>query len=300
MKDKPDTLLLENDSKWLFKYAPFSLNTLRILINNELWFGKPDIFNDPNEAEFILTYDDKEYEYLDFQIIIQENLKQQIIETDSGKNNPTGFEKREFEKELKKVIRDYLGICSMSTVCNDILMWAYYADSNEGVCIVFDKEILIKSIESDSDNKVSYSSSISKANFKSKGKLGHLFSNKEFYMDKLENWRSESEYRFIRRYNDKIPQEIVEKDRLEPFNKDALVGVIVGEKFKYENFNTLVNISLLKNLDKPFYFWKSAKNLHKKTMDIIPITDKNIDIRVPYKGFELQHILKKTKQLNTK
>ena len=184
----------------------------------------------------------------------------------------------------------------MSTVCNDILMWAHYADSNEGICLVFDKEILTQSIKS-SSGKVTYSPSITKANFKNEGKFGHLISDKEFYMDKLENWNNENEYRFIRRYNDRIPQEIIDKDRLEPFDEDALVGIIVGEKFKHEDFRTLVNIFLLKNSNKPCYFWRSAKNLYKKTMDIIPISDKNIDIYVPYKGFELQHILKETKQL---
>jgi len=42
MKEHTETLELKNDSKWLFKCASFNLNTLKILLNNELWFGKPD------------------------------------------------------------------------------------------------------------------------------------------------------------------------------------------------------------------------------------------------------------------
>jgi len=257
------------------------------------------IQNDPNEAEFILTYDDKDYNYLDFKIIIQDNLEYQIKNTDSGRKNPTGFEREEFEEELKKIVRDYLGICSMSTICDDILMWAHYAGNNEGICLVFDKEILTKSIKANSD-KVTYSPTITKAKFIKEGNIGHLVSDKEFYMDKLENWKNESEYRFIRRYNDRIPQNILEKDRLEHFHKDAIVGVIVGEKFKLENFKTLVNISLLRNSNKAFYFWRSSKNLHKKTMDIIPITDKYVSIYLPYKGHELEHILDDTKKQDNK
>jgi hypothetical protein len=37
----------------LYKYLPISINTLRILISNELWFGHPDYLNDPYEYEFI-------------------------------------------------------------------------------------------------------------------------------------------------------------------------------------------------------------------------------------------------------
>lgn len=296
MKKYTETFLLKNNSKWLFKYSPFNLNTLKILLNNELWFGKPDIQNDPNEAEFILTYDDKNYDYFDFQMIIQDNLDYQIKNTDSGKNNPTGYERKEFEKELKKAVRDYLGICSMSTVCDDILMWAHYADCNEGICLVFDKEILTKSIKSKS-NKVTYSPTIAKARFVKDGNIGHLISNKEFYMDKLENWVNESEYRFLRRYNDRTPEDILDKDRLEHFHKDAIVGIIIGEKFKLENFKTLVNIFLSRNSNKTPCFWRSAKNLHKKTMDIIPITDEYVSIHLPYKGFEFEHILYDTKRI---
>lgn len=293
MRKCTETLSLEDNQKWLFKYAPFNINTLKILLNNELWFGKPDIQNDPNEAEFIVTYDNKNYDCLDFKILIQENLEYQIKSTDSGRKNPTGVERVEFEKELKNVIRDYLGICSMSTKCDDILMWAHYADNNEGVCLVFDKEILTRSIKVDSDI-VTYLPTIAKAKFVKEGKIGHLISDRVFYMTKLKNWEGESEFRFVRRYNDRIPQS--NTNRLESFPKEAIVGVILGERFKYENFKTIINLAYLKNYQKTFYFWRSAKNLNKKTMDIIPITDKYVNFHTPLKGYEFEHILYETKR----
>lgn len=293
MKEYTETVSLKNNTKWLFKYAPFNINTLKILLNNELWFAKPDIQNDPNEAEFILTYDDENYDCLDFRITIQENLEYQIKHTDSGRNNPTGFERKEFEKELKKIVRDYLGICSMSTICDDILMWAHYADNNEGICLVFDKEILTKSIRVESDI-VTYSPTIAKAKFVKENNLGHLITDKVFYMNKLENWKDENEFRFVRRYNDRIPQNSI--NRLEPFPEEAIIGIILGERFKHENFKTIVNLAYLKNFQKTFYFWRSVKNLHKKTMDIIPITDKYVNFFTPLKGYEFEHILYETKR----
>ena len=38
--------------KHLFKFVPFNTNTLKNLINGELWFGKPINQNDPFEGEF--------------------------------------------------------------------------------------------------------------------------------------------------------------------------------------------------------------------------------------------------------
>ncbi len=214
---------------------PFNLNAVKLLTNNELWFGKPDTQNDPNEAEFILKYNEEVEGFLDFRIIINEELDSLANQTDSGKKSPTGFERLEFEKELKKIVRGYLGICSMSVKCDGILMWAHYADNNEGICVVFDKEILNSTLKLDFKKKVTYSSDISKATFVKNGNVGQLISDRLFYMDKLENWNNEEEYRFVTRYNDRTPQD--DLDRLESFPEDAIVGIILGENFPKEDFN---------------------------------------------------------------
>lgn len=279
---------LKNDSKWLFKYMSFNLNTVKLLTNNELWFGEPDTQNDSNEAEFILKYSEKVDGILDFRIIIQDELDYLIKKTDSGKKSPTGFERLEFEKQLKKVIRDYLGICSMSVKRDDILMWAHYADNNEGICIVFDKEILTNSLGMDA-NKVSYSSSITNANFIRTGNTGQVISDRIFYMDKLDNWIDEGEFRFVKRCNDRIPQDKV--DRLESFPEGAIVGIILGENFPKENFKTLINLAYLRNPKREFYFWKCAKNLYKQSMDIVQITDEHVDFDLSQNDNPFEHIL---------
>jgi len=268
---------------------PFNLNAVKLLTNNELWFAKPDIQNDPNEAEFIIRYDKEVKGVLDFRIIIQEKLNLKIDQTDSGKKSPTGFERLEFEKELKKVVREYLGICSFSVKYDHILMWAHYTDNNKGICIVFDKEILTNCLSKES-GKVSYSQDISNANFEKNGTLGHIITDKVFYMDKLKIWDSEEEYRFVKRFNDRIPQANLE--RLVPFPDDAVVGIILGEKFPKENFKTLINLAYLRNPSKEFYFWRCEKNLHKKAMNIVQISDKHVNIYLSQEDYPLEHILK--------
>jgi hypothetical protein len=66
---------VENDSKWLFKYMPFNFNAVKLLTNNEQWFGKPDTQNDPNEAEFILNAPERIVGFLELRIGIQEELE---------------------------------------------------------------------------------------------------------------------------------------------------------------------------------------------------------------------------------
>jgi hypothetical protein len=279
---------LENDSKWLFKYLPFNLNAVKLLINNELWFGMPDIQNDPYEAEFNLKYNEEVSRLIDYRIIIQEELETIINSTEYGHNSPTGFERIEFENQLKKTIRDYLGICSMSVKYNDILMWAHYADNNEGLCIVFDKEILINNLSMDAD-KVSYSDSIANAKFVKSGNTGHVILDKIFCMAKLKCWEYEGEFRFVRRYNDRIHQN--DLDRLESFPENTIVGIILGENFSPGNFKTLINLVYLSSIEKKFYFWKCRKNLYKQSMDVIEISDEHVNIYLSQKQFPFEHIL---------
>ncbi len=283
---------LKNNSKWLFKYMPFNFNAVKIIANNELWFGKPDTQNDPNESEFILKNSEIVNPKNDFKIVIQEELDAEIEYLQSGSDTNLHISRIESEKKLKKVIRDYLGICSMSTIYNDILMWAHYSDNNKGICLVFDKEILTKNIGGDA-SKVTYSKNISNANLIKRGNIGQILSDKIFYMDKLINWEYESEFRFVKRFNDRIPQN--EIDRLKSFPENALVGVILGGDFPEEDFKTLINLVYSRNNERDFYFWKCIKNLHKQSMDMTKITDEDVNIYLSQDKYLLKHILKDTK-----
>ena len=283
---------IENDSKWLFKYMPFNFNAVKLLTNNELWFGKPDIQNDPNEAEFILSAPEKVVGIHEFRIAIEDELEFLITRTNPDNRYLDGFEKLNYENHLKKTVRDCLGICSMTTKCNDILMWAHYADNNKGICVVFDKDILTNSLTMRSD-KVAYSSRITNATFIKTGKSGQLISDRIFYMEKLDNWEYEGEFRFVKRYNDRISYHDV--DRLESFPENTIVGIILGENFPKGDFKTLVNLAYLRNSKKEFYFWKSAKNLYKQSMDIIRISDEHVNIYMSQNHFPFQHILYEAK-----
>lgn len=278
-------MYIENNSKWLFKYMPFNLNAIKLLINNELWFGKPDIQNDPNEAEFILHYEKTVKEKDRYQFYLDKDFKSIIKETDSGKKYETGYESIKFEKELKKRTREYLGICSMSIKLDDILMWAHYADNNRGICLVFDKEKINQDISGDKE-MVNYSNSIANVSFKTNGDLGELIYDTEFYFNKFDNWNYEKEFRFVRRFNEKIPQSKIE--RAIPFQENALIGIILGEKFPKEDFKTLINLVYAKNPNRKFHFWRCIKNLHKQAMDILLI--KGIGIYTSQKDYPLEHI----------
>ena len=45
---------LLKDTNNIFKYIPFSINSLKILIKGELWLGYPESLNDPFEGDFTI------------------------------------------------------------------------------------------------------------------------------------------------------------------------------------------------------------------------------------------------------
>jgi len=281
---------LKNNSECIFKYMPLNLNAIKLFVNNELWFGKPDIQNDPNEAEFILDYENNIEISYELQFKLTKELKEVILETDSGKNNTTGFEREEFEKCLKEDVRNSIGICSMSEKCDDILMWSHYADSNRGICIVFNKEKLVKSLCVSHARNVDYSEKLAYAKFSNDGEYGVLVSNDLFSAQKFNNWHYENEFRFISRYNNLIKQERL--DRLHSFQADCIAGVIIGEKFSENDFETLANLLLNRDDYQNITFWQCEKNIYERKMRIYPIRDS-------YKG-RMDLILNKVKEISKK
>lgn len=280
---------------------PFNLNAVKILTNNELWFGKPDLQNDPNEAEFLIKRNNIKDIQHEFRIDIQDELKYAYEKDYINQDTPFGFnESNEFEKILKKTIKDNIGICSMSMIHNHILMWAHYANNNEGICVVFNKEKLVKQFGEISENiynktsgKITYSKNIPNAEFSIIGNTGIVKSDKIFYMDKLDHWDYEEEYRFFWRFHDRFP--INHDEPLKSFPENAIVGVILGEKFPIEHFKTIVNIVFSKDVDREFNFWKCSKNLRKNTMDMSQIQDKSSNFF--HRGYnqDFERILNSTK-----
>ena len=110
--------------KLIYKYLPLSVNSLKILIKGELWFGLPKNLNDPYEGEFIT----KEYIQLpasglleffyeqNTELLDSKTLKDKIAEI---KNNPSIFHS-DLYSILKKRLKEHYGLSSFSYISNSI------------------------------------------------------------------------------------------------------------------------------------------------------------------------------------
>jgi len=101
----------------IFKYRGFCKSSLELLINRELWFAKPDSLNDPFECQML------------FPEVLDSIWRHHPIDRK---------EQTKIENLLKEQLKT-VGICSFSSVRQNQLMWAHYADEHKGFCIGFDE-----------------------------------------------------------------------------------------------------------------------------------------------------------------
>ncbi|WP_413522658.1 DUF2971 domain-containing protein [Photobacterium phosphoreum] len=135
---------------YLFRYRDFNTNTLKEIIDNELWHSSVRELNDPFESYFKMDDSfllDKDEVLKAAYVFFGEKAKDKCIH--DYFNN---YEKllRSVKKSyksnsdmLEKVFSKYL-ICCFSKQYNEPLMWSHYANGLRGLCIVYNKEKLNK------------------------------------------------------------------------------------------------------------------------------------------------------------
>lgn len=106
----------------LFKYRAISDHSLRILSDDELYYGNYRALNDPFELAF-----EVEIRY----------------RADSKKITPQFIEraKKAIKDNIESCIQASLGLLSLTERNDDILMWSHYSESHSGFCLEFDSSI---------------------------------------------------------------------------------------------------------------------------------------------------------------
>ena len=136
---------------FLYKYRSIDERNIdrsrRIFTHDELYFSYSNQFNDPFDCKF------------DFSFAANNQELKRYFRNSLRNKNPNWNRKEtqrwiaqrlpnihnpKFKKDLRlaseKTISE-IGICSLSGVPDDILMWSHYADSHKGFCVkIFDDE----------------------------------------------------------------------------------------------------------------------------------------------------------------
>ena len=216
------------NKKFIFKYMPINIFTLKALINNELFFGIPNNFNDPLDCKFSLSlyplpsFQQAERFYLSLKLSDNE-LKAKLL---SYKENPKIIRK-DIEADYTLKLRKSFCITCFSERADSILMWSHYADKHKGICLKFDWKVHPKYFKG---YKVQYTSELPKVTYNG----NRQFDTTDIFLTKLKHWKYEKEIRSIAAVEDGI--------QIAAFNPKALVAVIFGEKISAEDKLTIKKV----------------------------------------------------------
>jgi hypothetical protein len=168
---------------------------------------------------------------------------------------------------LKKKMQT-LSVCSLSEAYDEPLMWSRYSDGMRGVCLMFDKEQLIKS--SLEFEKVAYKNIPPEVDFfdqYKKYKNNEEMDLGKFLLTKHTGWAYEKEFRSVS-FNTK--QSSAKLGFSMQLKNNSLKGIVMGSKISQ------VDKSLLKTLSEEFGFelYTATANNENYSVDIKELKQK--------------------------
>ena len=218
-----------NDTERLYHYTSFD-NAMAIIATGKLWFSQLCNLNDINEAyrpEYIgidktasISDFDKGFSTLDKGVITKAIQKFQQISLSMDSDDNYGF--------------------AISP------MWGHYAQKGTGICIVFDKNKLIRKLNPDDYGIVQYKKerdgSIIIPLENTEDCTGYINSHKrEIFFTKTSDWSYEQEFRIVKMSKRKTNRYLD--------IKDAIIAVIINTNREGENILSAKCSSLKALLD---------------------------------------------------
>ena len=125
----------------------------RIFTDNELHFSKVSAFNDPFDCRFELALGMTQKERIAYskrmikkheRVLNRQRRNAQAIQDVRALSDPA------FKAEAEKSLRDKIdswGVCCVSEVGKDILMWSHYANAHQGFCLQFSNELSVPDLK---------------------------------------------------------------------------------------------------------------------------------------------------------
>ena len=122
----------------LYKYQTIKPEALDGLRNHALWFSSPDQFNDPFDCDVSCFIGRNRRDFEDRLDAFFGHVQDNAIVRIFGKSAKGWRKKNEVLMDIFRLFyRSRTFICSLSASCDNVLMWAHYANQHKGMCLVF-------------------------------------------------------------------------------------------------------------------------------------------------------------------
>lgn len=239
----------------IFRYRNFQRG-FEMLDNQELFLSKPSALNDPFDC----------YEGLIEFKMTREFVKNEMRPMMKSKGfTRTMCKKMESEillnrsstiyDEFFKSYKDNFGVCCFSWKCDNIVLWANYADNHAGVCLGFNG---LSPVQTGLYGiyPVYYTSEIKKYTFTSFEDEGYW---QHWLMTKAIDWKYEDEVRLISKSRNGILK----------FPKENLTEIFLGFSVTEENKGKVIESLIRNNYSDETKLYRMA--IDKKSFSLYPV-----------------------------
>lgn len=237
----------------------------RLITHQEIFLSKPSDFNDPFDGNIpvrwdLMTYKDcfeKNFELLNIKF---KNEDQQLVResakkvTDEKKFWHPDLLVRERPEQLEKW-NSIIGLYSLSSVPNNILMWSHYSLNHTGFVIGFNSDSLINDYDFDYIEPINYQPEYPIISGLDDSTV--QFHKKFFY--KSEMWNYEKEWRISKNHI---------SNRKTRLSHDAFNHIIIGCCASHSQTKTIVQ-KCIKHFGASFPIFKAIKNEDNFGLNII-------------------------------
>lgn len=242
--------------KTLYKYRDWNnKNHRRLISHQEIYLSKPSDFNDPFDGNIpvrwdLLTYEDCFKKNLEIINIKHKDKDQEQVRAYAKKvtDEKTLWHPDKLVSERPEQLSDWnnrIGLCSLSSVNDNILMWSHYSRNHTGFVVGFDSNTLSTLDELDYLERVNYQKDY--PIISGFDDLTTQFYKKFFYKSQL--WEYESEWRVSKNHIE---------NRILRLPKNSITEILVGCCFGGRELNKFIKLTT-KYLGKEIPIYKTVK-----------------------------------------
>lgn len=236
----------------IFKYEPCSLQSLRNLKNQVIYFGAPSNFNDPYDCALdprIKVPEDEDIARLREALLNTEDAPQEIKEelqkiNDGDLRTMVLGRSQEILQKHGEQFLNQRGVACFSEINDDLLMWSHYADRYRGFCLGFNTNYdPFKKLE-----RVEYSESMPEIDAVTSMIENEYSQMLKLFLTKSKSWSYEREWRCM---HDRAGTEFV-------YKPEALEAVYFGPAMDLECLEIICLI--LQGQNRGVRFWKGERD----------------------------------------
>ncbi len=225
----------------LYKYRDWNnKNHRRLISHQEIYFPKPSAFNDPFDGNIpvrwdLLTYDQCLEKNLEIINIMHKDKDQHLVREYAKRvtDEKTLWHPEKLVKERPEQLDKWdsiIGLFSLSSVSDNILMWSHYSSNHTGFVVGFDLESICTDYDFDYLEPINYQTKYPLIS--GLDETTEQFHKKFFFKSQL--WEYEKEWRISKNHI---------KNRVIKLRKETINEILIGCRCNAQETDKIIKLT---------------------------------------------------------